>query len=124
MRITGFMKRHLFLSLASALSLLLVVSFLLNWQRSFPSPLVSIWKALLFPYALTIMAFKGSAYDISPGYNTSEMMVFVLALFITVYAYTLAGRLVDSWRSRTGDLTRGSSQTRPVGRASDRRVQG
>lgn len=122
MRITGFMKRHLFLSLASALSLLLVVSVLLNWQRSFPSPLVWIWKALLLPYALTIMAFKGSAYDISPGHNTSETMAFVLALFITVYSYTLVGRLVDSWRSGPGNLISGSSRTRPVDRASDRRV--
>jgi hypothetical protein len=102
MRITGFVKKHLFLFITSALSFLLVVSLLLELQRFFPSPLVFILKLLLSPYFLTIMAFKGSAYDVSPGYNASETMVFVLALFITIYAYTLVGRSVDAWRPRMG----------------------
>ncbi len=111
-RASRFLREHIFLCITSALSLLLVASLVLNLQRYLPSPLVAIWKVLLLPYALTIMAFKGSAYDVSPGYNASETMVFVLALLVTVYVHTLVGRLADRYRSRAGRLTpRGDMNT-------------
>jgi hypothetical protein len=89
-----------------------VASLVLDLQRYLPSPLVVVWKVLLLPYALTIMAFKGSAYDVSPGHNVSETMVFVLALLVTAYVYTLAGRLADRYRSRAGrSAPRGETDT-------------